>query len=134
LNAVDVVVIGAGHNGLVTAGYLARAGLKVLVLERRDVVGGACVTEERFPGYRISSAAYLNSLLQQRVIQDLEMERFGYMVYPKEPAYFQPFPDGRHLIFYTFESPRCDVPPALPASSESEPEPRAPESQRGDHE
>ena len=97
---MDVVVIGAGHNGLVTAGYLARAGLKVLVLERRDVVGGACVTEERFPGYRISSAAYLNSLLQQRVIQDLEMERFGYMVYPKEPAYFQPFPDGRHLIFW----------------------------------
>ena len=96
----DAVIIGAGHNGLVTAGYLARAGLKVLVLERRDVVGGACVTEERFPGYKVSSAAYLNSLLQQCVIQDLELERFGYFVYPKEPAYFQPFPDGRHMMFW----------------------------------
>jgi phytoene dehydrogenase-like protein len=100
LNNYHAVIIGAGHNGLVTAGYLARAGLKVLVLERRDVVGGACVTEERFPGYKVSSAAYLNSLLQQRVIQDLQLERFGYFVYPKEPAYFQPFPDGRHLMFW----------------------------------
>jgi phytoene dehydrogenase-like protein len=100
LSRYDAVIVGAGHNGLVTAGYLARAGLKVLVLERRDVVGGACVTEERFPGYKVSSAAYLNSLLQQRVIQDLELERYGYFVYPKEPAYFQPFPDGRHLMFW----------------------------------
>src|SRR5262249_43236891 len=72
----DVIIIGAGHNGLVAAGYLARAGLRVLVLENRDVVGGACVTEEVWPGFRVSTAAYLASLLQPRVVEDLELERF----------------------------------------------------------
>jgi phytoene dehydrogenase-like protein len=96
----DVIVVGAGHNGLVTAGYLARAGLTVCVLERRPVVGGACVTEEVFPGYRVSTAAYLCSLLAPRVIADLELERFGYEVLPKDPASFTPFPDGRSLTFW----------------------------------
>ncbi len=96
----DAVIIGAGHNGLVTAGYLARAGLKVLVLENRELVGGACVTEEIWPGYRVSTAAYLCSLLQQRVIDDLELTRFGYHVEPKDPAFFSPFPDGRHLFMW----------------------------------
>src|SRR5262249_30513881 len=96
----DVIIIGAGHNGLVTAGYLARAGLRVLVLENREVIGGACVTEELWPGFRVSSAAYLASLLQWRVVEDLELERFGYRVDAKDPAFFPPFPDGRHLFMW----------------------------------
>jgi phytoene dehydrogenase-like protein len=96
----DVVIIGAGHNGLVTAGYLARAGLSVTVLEGRTVVGGAAVTEEPWPGYKVSSLSYLCSLLQPKIIRDLELERFGYHLYPKDPAFFTPFPDGRHLFFW----------------------------------
>src|SRR5712692_10013110 len=96
----DVIIIGAGHNGLVTAAYLARAGCRVLVLENREVIGGACVTEELWPGFRVSTAAYLVSLLQQRVVDDLELERFGYCVDPKDPAFFSPFPDGRHLFMW----------------------------------
>ncbi|MBI3967861.1 MAG: NAD(P)/FAD-dependent oxidoreductase [Chloroflexi bacterium] len=96
----DAIVIGAGHNGLVTAGYLARAGWKVLVLERRHLVGGACVTEDIFPGYRASTAAYLVSLLQAKVVRDLELLRYGYQVMPKNPAYFAPYPDGRYLFMY----------------------------------
>ncbi len=97
---MDALIIGAGHNGLVTAGYLARAGLKVLVLENRELVGGACVTEQVWPGYKVSTAAYLCSLLQQRVIDDLELTRFGYHVEPKDPAFFSPFPDGRCLFMW----------------------------------
>ena len=97
---MDAIIIGAGHNGLVTAGYLARAGLKVLVLENRDLVGGACVTEEIWPGFRVSTAAYLCSLLQQRVIDDLELTKFGYYVEPKDPAFFSPFPDGRYFFMW----------------------------------
>src|SRR5919204_3634388 len=96
----DAIVIGAGHNGLVTAGYLARSGWRVLVLERRSVVGGACVTEAVFPGYRVSTAAYLVSLLQPKVVRDLELPHYGYRVLPKDPAYFAPYPDGRHLFLY----------------------------------
>src|SRR5712692_6722089 len=96
----DVLIIGAGHNGLVTAGYLARAGLRVLVLENRELVGGACVTEELWPGFRVSTAAYLVSLLQQRVVDDLDLARFGYRVDPKDPAFFSPFPDGRYLFMW----------------------------------
>ena len=67
----DAIIIGAGHNGLVTACYLARAGWKVLVLERRYIVGGACVTEETFPGFKVSTAAYVNSLFRKEIIRDL---------------------------------------------------------------
>src|SRR5207237_7214330 len=86
--------------GLVAAAYRARAGWRVLVLERRNVVGGACVTEEVFPGYRVSTAAYLISLMQERVVRDLELRRFGYDVVPKDPAYFAPYADGRHLFLW----------------------------------
>src|SRR3984957_9595141 len=96
----DVVIIGAGHNGLVCAAYLAGAGRKVLVLERRELVGGCAVTEEIWPGYHVSTAAYLTSLLQERVISDLELERFGYRVDAKDPAFFSPFPDGRYLFMW----------------------------------
>lgn len=97
---VDAVIIGGGHNGLITAAYLTRAGLSVTVLERREVIGGACVTEEPWPGYKVSTLSYLCSLLQPRIIRELELERFGYQLYPKDPAFFTAFPDGRHLFFW----------------------------------
>lgn len=96
----DAIIVGGGHNGLVTAAYLARAGRSVLVLEKRDRVGGCSVTEETWPGYRVSTAAYLTSLLQERIIRELDLPRFGYTVYPKDPAFFSPFPDGRYLFFW----------------------------------
>jgi len=96
----DVIVVGAGHNGLVTAAYLARRGLRVLVLERRELVGGCAVTEEVWPGYRVSTASYLTSLLQERIVRELDLERFGYQVDAKDPSFFSPFPDGRHLFFW----------------------------------
>src|SRR5690349_20805558 len=99
----DVVIIGGGHNGLVTAAYLAQAGRRVLVLERRELVGGCSVTEAIWPGYRVSTAAYLSSLLQQRIVDELELERFGYKVDAKDPSFFSPFPDGRHLFFWQDE-------------------------------
>lgn len=103
----DAIIIGAGHNGLVTAGYLARAGWKVLVLERRSIVGGACVTEEVFPGYRVSTASYLVSLLQDKVVRELELPRYGYKVFPKNPAYFAPYPDGRYMFMYQDMARTC---------------------------
>jgi phytoene dehydrogenase-like protein len=96
----DTIVIGGGHNGLVTAAYLARAGRKVLVLERRELVGGCAVTEEIWPGYRVSTAAYLTSLLQERIVRDLDLPRFGYRVDAKDPAFFSAFPDGRHFFMW----------------------------------
>jgi phytoene dehydrogenase-like protein len=94
----DLIVIGGGHNGLVTAAYLARAGVKVLVLERRDVLGGACVTEELWPGFKVSTAAYVNSLLRPEIIRDLELKRHGFKMLPRNPSSFTPFPDGRSLM------------------------------------
>ena len=100
MSATDVVIIGGGHNGLVTAAYLARAGLSVTVLERRAVLGGASVTEQPWPGYKVSTLSYLCSLLQPRIINELELHRYGYHLYPKDPSFFSVFPDGRHLFFW----------------------------------
>ena len=94
----DAIIIGAGHNGLVTACYLAKAGWKVLVLERRHVVGGACVTEEVFPGFKVSTAAYVNSLFRKEIIRDLKLAEYGFAVLERNPSSFTPFPDGRSLL------------------------------------
>lgn len=94
------VVVGAGHNGLVAAAYLARAGLDVLVLERRSVVGGAAVTEELLPGYRVSTAAYSLSLLRPDIWRDLGLAAKGLSFYPKDPQLFVPLPDGRHFFVW----------------------------------
>lgn len=94
----DTIIVGAGHNGLVTAAYLARAGKKVLVLERREMVGGACVTEEVFPGYKVSTGAYVNSLLRPEIIRDLELRRHGFELLARNPSSFTPFPDERYLM------------------------------------
>ncbi|WP_300619916.1 NAD(P)/FAD-dependent oxidoreductase [Dokdonella sp.] len=94
----DAILIGAGHNGLVCATYLAKAGLKVLVLERRDVVGGAAVTEEFHPGFRNSVASYTVSLLQPKVIDDLALEKHGLKVVLRRANNFLPRPDGSYLL------------------------------------
>ncbi len=99
-NERDVVIVGGGHNGLACAIYLAKAGLDVLVLERRDVVGGAAVTEESFPGYRISTNSYVVSLMPDRIVEELELKRFGYEVSIITPDYFVPFPDGTSLTLW----------------------------------
>src|SRR3954465_8245902 len=98
---LDAVVIGAGHNGLVAAAYLARAGLEVKVFERRDVVGGACVTEELWPGVRASPGAYTLSLLRPEIVRDLELEKLGLHVEVHEPYLFAPFPDGRKVVTWS---------------------------------
>jgi phytoene dehydrogenase-like protein len=82
----------------VTACYLARAGRRVLVLERRHVVGGACVTEETFPGFKVSTAAYVNSLFHTAIVGDLKLAAYGYEVLARDPSSFTPFPDGRSLM------------------------------------
>ena len=92
----DVIVVGGGHNGLTAAAYLARAGRSVLVIERREVLGGACTLERPFPdpGYLVSPCAYVVGLLDQRVIDELGLERLGYRVIPADPALWCPFADG----------------------------------------
>jgi phytoene dehydrogenase-like protein len=94
----DALIIGGGHNGLVCAAYLAAAGLKVTVLERRDVVGGAAVTEEFHPGFRNSVAAYTVSLLNPKVIRDLDLAGHGLKVVERRAANFLPTADGRYLL------------------------------------
>jgi phytoene dehydrogenase-like protein len=93
----DVLIVGGGHNGLVCAGYLAAAGLKVTVLERRSVVGGAAVTEEFYPGFRNSVAAYTVSLLNPKVIRDLKLHEHGLRIVERPLANFLPTEDGRYL-------------------------------------
>jgi phytoene dehydrogenase-like protein len=93
----DVIVVGGGHNGLVAAAYLAAARLKVTVLERRAIVGGAAVTEEFHPGFRNSIAAYTVSLLNPKIIRDLDLHRHGLRIVERPLSNFLPLPDGRYL-------------------------------------
>src|SRR6266850_7474375 len=98
MQTYDVVIIGGGHNGLVCAAYLGMAGLKVKVLERRSVVGGAAVTEEFCPGFRNSVAAYTVSLLNPKVIADLRLFQHGLKIVERRAQNFLPAPDGRYLL------------------------------------
>ena len=92
----DAIIIGGGHNGLTAAAYLARAGRKVLVLERRHVLGGAAVTEEVFPGFRFSVCSYVVSLLRPEIIRELDLPRHGLEILPLDGT-FTPMPSGDYL-------------------------------------
>ncbi|MEW4453269.1 NAD(P)/FAD-dependent oxidoreductase [Bremerella sp. JC817] len=94
----DCIVIGAGHNGLITAAYLAKAGKKVAVLERRHVLGGCSTTEELWPGFKVSTASYVVSLLLPEIIRDLKLKQNGLKILPRDPASFTPTDDGRYLL------------------------------------
>lgn len=94
----DCIIIGGGHNGLVCAFELAKAGWKVLVLERREMVGGCAVTEELWPGYQVSTASYVVSLLLPEIERSMELAKHGYKVLPRTPSSFTPMEDGRYLM------------------------------------
>ncbi len=94
----DCIVIGGGHNGLVTAAYLAKAGKAVCVLERRAVLGGCATTEPLWPGYRVSTAAYVVSLLLPEIMRDLRLKQYGLTILPRNPSSFTPLLDGRSLL------------------------------------
>ncbi len=94
----DCIVIGGGHNGLVAAAYLARAGRSVCVLERRHVLGGCTVTEELWPGFRLSTAAYVISLFLPEIIRELRLKVYGLRILPRDPSSFTPLLDGRSLL------------------------------------
>src|SRR6187397_2496224 len=96
-NRYDAIIVGGGHNGLVAGAYLARAGLRTVILEARPVVGGAAVTEQPWgPDYKVTSLSYVVSLLPPTVVRELELARHGYKVYPQH-GYFAPHADGRYL-------------------------------------
>lgn len=97
-SSFDAIVVGAGHNGLTAAAYLARAGMSVCVLEARELVGGACVTEEVWPGRRVSRASYVVSMLQPKVIADLELARFGFEAIPLDPEFATFAADGQPIL------------------------------------
>jgi len=99
----DAVVIGAGHNGLVAANYLASSGLRVLVVERRGVVGGLAASEELRPGFKMPTGAYVLSLFKGRLIRELGLDKLGLRVYLKEPGLFLPFPNGGSITIWPDE-------------------------------
>src|SRR5499427_4858265 len=94
----DAIILGGGHNGLTCGAYLARAGKRTVVLERRSIIGGAAVTEEIIPGFRFSVFSYLMSLLHPKVIADLELRDHGFEVLPATDM-FGPIPEGNHIVF-----------------------------------
>jgi len=94
----DAIVVGAGHNGLVAAAYLARAGYRVIAIERRDILGGAAVSEAVWPGWTVSTASYVCSLLHPAIVSDLRLREHGYEAYAKDPSSFTPLEDGRSLL------------------------------------
>ncbi len=94
----DAVIIGAGHNGLVAAAYLAKEGLKVCVLERRNVIGGCSVTETLWGKYKVSTAAYVCGLLHPKVVKDLQLHQHGFEILTRDPSSFTPLPDGGYLL------------------------------------
>src|ERR1700753_2601699 len=98
MTETDVIIIGAGHNGLTCAAYLAKAGLRVRVVERRKVVGGAAVTEEFHPGFRNSVAAYTVSLLNPKISADLNLAGHGLQIVERRAQNFLPAPDGSYLL------------------------------------
>jgi len=102
----DVIVIGGGHNGLTAAAYLARAGLSTLVLERREIVGGCCVTEEIAPGCRVSTTSYIASMLRPEIVRDLRLAEHGLRMIPCDPAIQVPFPDG-HVVSWWVDRERA---------------------------
>src|ERR1700759_3373866 len=110
----DAIVVGGGHNGLTTAAYLAKAGERVCVLERRHILGGACVTEELWPGRRVSRASYVVSMLQPKVVKDLRLEDFGYRAVPLDPAYAALTPEGP-VVFY--DDPKATAESIRPLSA-----------------
>ena len=103
----DVIVLGAGHNGLACAAYLARAGKSVLVLEARERVGGACTLHEVWPGHRISPCAYLAGLLHPLVIEELQMADYGFRWTPATAGMFVPFDDGTSIQLWDDDA-RCE--------------------------
>ncbi|MHB8865847.1 MAG: phytoene desaturase family protein [Pirellulaceae bacterium] len=103
----DCIIIGGGHMGLVSAAYLARAGKSVCVLERRQVLGGCASTESLWPGYRVSSAAYVISLFLPEIIRDLRLKHYGLKILPRNPSSFTPLLDNRSLLMGPDEQSTC---------------------------
>jgi phytoene dehydrogenase-like protein len=99
-DAYDTIVIGGGHNGLTVAAYLAKAGQRVLVLERREHVGGAAVTEEIYPGFKFDTGAHRIGRLQPEVVRDLQLAKHGLEVLPSDPSVYAPLPDGGGLTLW----------------------------------
>lgn len=97
----DVIIIGAGHNGLVCACYLAKAGLKVAVFERRSIVGGMCVSEEIWPGFKLSTGAYVISLFKRKFIKELKLEQHGLKIFLKDPMIFVPFKNKSYIYLWS---------------------------------
>jgi phytoene dehydrogenase-like protein len=123
MSAPRVVVIGGGHNGLVAAGLLAKAGLKPLVLERREVVGGAAVTEEFHPGFRVSSVAHTAGPLRASVVEELGLASRGLQLIEPEPRLFAPLPDGRSVrLWGNPERSAADIHRVSPPDAERYPE------------